>query len=384
MKKLLLATLIGGLTLNTAFAGPALPTVYGKLDVSLDGINADQKYNTYKVDSNNSLFGLKGDEKLTDALSIFYLIEWTINTDGDGTDLGQRNRYVGLKHETLGSVKLGKFDSYIKRLGGQDLFDNYAANTVDIAGTLTGENRINNTVSYETPTFKTQAGDLQWNLLLAQGERQTKAGADLQVISGSGGVQAAGNHVADGVSTSITYKNKVGITAGLGYDHAIPSTWLGIGNPVNPGTSNNALVSTDIVRAVATYDIKSVGLSLRALVQRAEVDKASSAIGTLNTPALANTIAKFNRVDDETGFVLGAAYKIPSYEKFTVKAQYNQATTSFKSVDSDFDVEQIALGLDYAFNTKTRAYGYIAQNTKEQGSLKIDTNTGGLGLEYKF
>lgn len=364
MKKLLLATLISGLSVNAAIAAPS---VYGKLDVSLDSINASNQSNVYKVDSNNSLFGIKGDEKLNDVLSVFYLAEWGISTDGDGTDLSQRNRYLGLKHEKFGSVKLGKFDSYVKRLGGQDLFDNYVANTIDIQGTLTGENRLNNTISYETPTIKLAPGDIQWNVLLAQGEDANKEVLGEKVSGTTGGAQAAGNHIADAVSTSLTYKSNIGVTAGLGYDHAVPSQWLAV---------SNGLVSSNIVRAVGTYDIKSIGLSLRALVQQAEVDKPS-------TSATAN-IAKFGLVDDETAFVLGAAYKIPNYDKFTVKGQYNQATTSFSKTFADYEVKQLAAGVDYAFNSKTRAYGYLAQNKKEQGSTEIKTNYGGVGLEYKF
>lgn len=376
MKKLLLAVLVSGLGINAASAAPAL---YGKLDVSIDRFDYDNSASTnkdnWKVDSNISLFGLKGDEKLTDDLSVFYLIEWQINTDGDGTDLGQRNRYLGLKSDKLGAVKIGKFDSYVKRLaGGVDLFDNYVANAVDITGTLTGENRLNNTVSYETPNFKVLDGDLQWNALLSSGEDNN----DDATVANPG--ETSGKSLADAWSTSLTYKNDSGVSAGLGYDSGVGSRWLGVaGTPV---------ATANIVRGTGAVNLKEVGLTLTALVQRATVDNANTTsaagAGGATPVTTAASISALNNVDDEFGYTLGASYKIPGYDKVSVKAQYNHATTSFKQITKDHDIDQIAAGVDYAFNTKTRAYGFLAQNTKDNGTTDNKTRYAGVGLEYKF
>ncbi|MFX9031526.1 porin, partial [Acinetobacter baumannii] len=78
----------------------AAPTLYGKLNVTIDQVdnkNFDGKSDVTEVNSNASRIGVKGEEKLTDNLSAVYLAEWQINADGDGTDLGQRNRYIGIK-----------------------------------------------------------------------------------------------------------------------------------------------------------------------------------------------------------------------------------------------------------------------------------------------
>ena len=364
MKKQLLALLLAGLGVNSAFAAPSL---YGKLDVSVDRIDYDQgssNNDNWKVDSNNSLFGIKGDEKLTDDLSAFYLIEWQVNVDGDGNDLGQRNRYVGIKSEKFGAAKIGKYDSYVKRLG-VDFFDNYVANSVDISGTLTGENRLNNTVSYETPVLKTTNGDFQFNALLAAGEDNN----DGAVVNGAG--DSSGKNLADAWSTSITYKNVNGISAGLGYDSGVASRWLGVaGVPI---------VTTNLVRASGSLNIKDVGLTLIGLVQNATVDHA-------NTTNIAGAAVRalLDNVDNELGYVLGASYKIPNYDKVSVKAQYNHATTSYKNATKDYDVDQIAAGVDYAFNSKTRAYGFLAQNNKDNGTADNKTRYGGVGLELKF
>ena len=366
MKKVLLATLVAGLSAGSVYAAP---TVYGELDVSVDRIDADKSLSpavkdNWKINSNNSLLGVKGDEKLTDSLSVIYLAEWGVSGDGDSADWTQRNRYVGLKHDKLGSLKVGKFDSYVKKLGGVDLFDNYVANTVDIAGTLTGENRLDNTVSYETPALKVLGGDIQWNALVASGEDNS----DDATVTAAG--STSGKSLADAWSTSVTYKHPVGLSGGIGYDSGVGSKWLGV--------SGSPIVTTNIVRASGSFDIKELGLSLRALVQRAEVDNANT------NSAGATAVATLNNVDDETAFVLGGAFKVPGFEQLSLKAQYNHATTSYKKTTKDVEIEQVAVGVDYAFNSKTRAYGYLAQNTKDTGITDTKTRYAGVGLEYKF
>ena len=377
MKKVLLATLVAGLGVGSV---QAAPTVYGKLDASVDFVDKQKPTkDTVQVNANNSLFGVKGEEKLTDSLSVLYLIEWQVSSDGDDIsgvtstdgktngnklDLAQRNRYIGLKHDKLGSIKIGKNDTYVKRLGSIDLFDNYVANAVDIQNTITGENRLDNTISYETPNIKLLGGDFQFNTLVAAGEDNT---SDSAVSNG----KASGHGLADAISSSVTYKNdNAGIWTGIAYDKSVPSRWLAVDNGV--------FAETNTVRAIANYTIKPAGLSLRAIVQRAEVDESKTASSSAS-------IAKLDKVNNETGFILGAAYTIPGYDKVTVKAQYNQSKTSFKgNAYKDFDLDQIALGVDYAFNSRTRAYSYLAQYNKDDGAKDTKTRYGGVGLEYKF
>lgn len=374
MKKSLLAVLVAGVGLNAAYAAP---TVYGELDVSVDQIDVTDKIkpantgDSWKVDSNNSLIGIKGEENLTDAISVVYLAEWAVNADGDGannTDLTQRNRYVGLGYKGFGTVKIGKLDSYVKKLGAVDLFDNYVGNAVDINGTLTGENRINNVVAFESASFPVLGGKVQANVFFSPGEDIKIDGAPTLVSNGN----AVGDELANAWSTSVGYKNEdVGLSGGVGFDKSIPSRWIGV---------SNGWAKTDILRASGSYNIKPIGLTLIALVQRAEVASAGSAADKDGLSAK----AAFENVDDETSFVVGGAYKIPNFEKLTLKAQYQQATTSFNKGKKDFDVDQISIGADYALNSKARTYVFVAQNTKDNGTKDAETNYGGIGLEYKF
>jgi predicted porin len=71
--------------------------LYGKLNVTLDQVdNSDFAGNDVTaLNSNASRIGVKGEEKLTDKVSVVYLAEWAISTDGSGsdTDLSMRNRF---------------------------------------------------------------------------------------------------------------------------------------------------------------------------------------------------------------------------------------------------------------------------------------------------
>lgn len=130
-----------GLLATTTFAAP---TLYGEIDASIDYLpekNATKgNKDVVEITSNNSLIGVKGDEKLTDRLSAVYGIEWGLSADGDSTDWSQRNRFVGLKDAQLGTVKIGSYDTPVKQLSSTVDTFNYVGNKADIAGIFAGEN----------------------------------------------------------------------------------------------------------------------------------------------------------------------------------------------------------------------------------------------------
>jgi len=114
------------------------------------------------------------------------------------------------------------------------------------------------------------------------------------------------------------------------------------------------------------------GLMIKALYQTSEVE---NKLG--NDEAAAN-------IDDSNGWLIGAEYKVPNYANWTVKAQYSQNSTSFKTEQADFDAQQILLGLDYAFNKQVKVYGYTGYSTFEQADAKDKQPVVGTGLEFKF
>ncbi len=353
----------------------AAPTLYGEIDASIDYLPEDNASpvsdrDVVEVSSNSSFIGLKGEEKLNDRLNAVYAIEWGLSADGDSTDWTTRNRFVGLKDAQLGTLKVGAHDTPLKQLSSPvDTFNNYVANKADVNGIFTGEARISNAVIYESPAIKLPTGAIKVNALLASGE-------DSGIVKGNGSSKTAGRGLGDAWSASVVYDSPV-VVAGIAYDKAIPSNFAGRGfvnastPEVTAGAAGSAFAAANTLRAIGRVNIDG-GLALKALYQTSEVEDAAG-----------NELPAAD-IDDSQGWLLGAEYNLPTAKAWTVKAQYSQNTTSFKSAKSDFDAQQIFVGADYAFNKQVKAYGYAGYLTLEQGSNETKQPVVGTGLEYKF
>ena len=360
----------------------AAPTFYGEIDLSLDHVAANNSNgvkdrNITDLNSNNSFLGLKGDEKLTDRLSALYQAEFTFYADeggsgGTGDAFVPRNILIGLKDEKLGTLKVGKIDTPVKQLSAiVDTFNNYVANNGDIHGIMGGENRLDNTIVYEAPSFKVGTGKIDAKVQLATGEGKDK------ITSTKGGYTVAGTGLGDSWSSSVVYSDKA-LTAGIGYDKGVPSRLLarGFDNTDPAGREvggSNLIAELNTVRAIGRYNLDN-GLSLRALYQTSEVDNA-------NTSA---NVTLANQVDDAQAWLLGAEYTLPNAKAWTVKGQYSQSSVSFNNATSDYDVDQIIAGVDYAFTKQVKVYGTAGYATIEQGSNKDSQVLVGTGFEYKF
>lgn len=368
MKIKIVTAAVLSLLATTTFAAP---TFYGEIDASVDYLpekNATKSNkDVWEISSNSSFLGLKGDEKLTERLSAVYAIEWGFSADGDSSDWTQRNRFVGLKDAQLGTLKIGKHDTPVKQLSSVvDTFNNYVANKADIGGIFTGENRIDNVLVYESPAVQLLDGAFKVNALLATGESSG-------IKATSGGAKVAGRGLGDAWSASVTYENPL-LVAGIGYDKAIPSNFLGRGflnasDKAIPGEQLFAAANT--IRAIGKVTPLE-GLALKALYQTSEVEKATgNAAGSEN-------------IDDAQGWLVGAEYNLPQAKNWTVKGQYSQNDTSFKNDTADFKAKQVIAGADYAFNKQVKTYGYAGYLTLEQASKKDKQPVAGLGLEFKF
>ena len=366
----------------------AAPTFYGEIDLSLDYVAADNAKGSDRditdLNSNNSFIGLKGDEKLTDRLSALYQAEFTFYGDegqsGSGDVFNPRNLLIGLKDEKLGTLKVGKIDTPVKQLSAVvDTFNNYVANNADIHGIMGGETRIDNTVVYETPSFKVGAGKVDAKLQLATGE------GNGVIKSTKGGFTTAGRGLGDSWSSSVVYSDKK-FVAGLGYDKAIPTRLLARGflnaDSKEVNVANNLIAETNNLRAIGRVNLDN-GLSLRALYQVSEVENA-------NASSSEAQIATAKNIDDAQAWLIGAEYNLPNAKAWTVKAQYSYSDVTFKDktldkqIGQDFEVNQIIAGVDYAFSKQVKVYGTAGYLTIEQGSNEDTQVLLGTGFEYKF
>ena len=366
MKKVLLAAAIATLSLSTA---QAAPTLYGKLNVSLDQIdkNGFKDESVTKVNSNASRIGVKGEEKLTDKLSAVYLAEFGFAADGSGSDAewSARNRFLGVKADGIGTLKFGKYDSYLKTAAGnnQDIFNDHTE--LDMTAVLAGEDRLNNVVGFESD--KALLGGLAFNIQFQQGEESEST--DSTVIGNKG----SRNGFGDGISGSITYENKdYGIAAAVAGNHAIASKY---------SAYSLGGIYSDAVRVTGSIDLKAAGIDglvFGALWQTAQPSDDTVTTSSSTTPAV---ITSYKGLQEDS-FGVTAAYAIPS-TPIKLKAEYISATTQSDG-RNDRQQDLYGIGADYNINKQARVYGVVAQQKRDWLDKNDKKTVIGLGMEYNF
>ena len=357
MKKLLLAATVAAMGVSAA---QAAPTLYGKINLSVDQIqnNDFEKDEDFtELNSNASRIGVKGEEKLTDNVSAVYVAEWEISADGDESDaqtFKKRNLFGGLKFTNVGTLKAGFFDSYFKDAAGkyQDIFNDH---TLDITNTMYGEDRLKNSIGFETD--KKMLGGLQFNILAQQGEDATKDYA-------TSGQKGKRDGFGDSISTSLTYENKeVGVALALAGNFGVQGKYAGL---------DDKKLYSDAVRVTGSYDFSKIGangLVLGALYQQAEPT---------------DDIKGFEGLE-EKAWLISSTYKVGN-TPWVVKAQYQTAETTADAFN-DITIDQYGIGVDYNLNKQTRFYGVLAQQKLDITGVDLEEDNKtvfGLGMEYNF
>jgi len=351
MKKLLLATAVAALSVSAAHAAP---TVYGKVFLTGDYMDSDYDENylvnkgttsapnwvnpqddsAFKLNSNASRIGFKGEDDLTDTTKLVYQLEYGIDVDADTNGKGQfysRNTFIGLAHKTMGTLIAGRHDTPFKLAkGNADVFNaNSATLSIDNAGPRgyvnLGENRVNNVVAYKSPTIVGMPLTFTAAVNLSEVDKDT----DISTTEKDEG--------ANGYSASLAYDQN-GVYLAAGYD-------------------NNMGVEDTAWRLAGTVDMGKMnmvqGLTLGALYQNADL---------------------FNVNDDAKTWLISGKYAIAN-TPWTAKAQY--INTDFGNNDSS----EVAVGGEYAFNKATTGHIYAGQISRD--NYKDDTIVG-TGIEYKF
>ncbi|AKU13591.1 outer membrane porin [Azoarcus sp. CIB] len=86
-------------------------TIYGRLNTSLEQTKVQGEDSVTKMINNSSRIGFRGNEDLGGGMSALFQIESGFNSDAGGGNLASRDTFVGLKSNTLGTVKLGRITS---------------------------------------------------------------------------------------------------------------------------------------------------------------------------------------------------------------------------------------------------------------------------------
>ncbi|MFZ5757520.1 MAG: porin [Pseudomonadota bacterium] len=336
MNKKLLALAIGAAVAMPVVAEAAGPTLYGKINVTLDSVETDTgvpatSTDVWSLNSNASRLGVKGDaETGVTGLTGLYYAEYEIDADDGATPFKQRNIYAGLKG-AFGTLKLGKMDTPLKEAQGKvDQFNDLAA---DIKNVMPGETRADNMIQYSSPKL---ADMFTVNLAVMPAENTNVDGE-------------AGNEdgIADSISASVVLESGA-FYAALAMDQSMTSA-----SAVDTFTSGRA----DITRLVGAY--KTDAFEVGAIFQTAE---------EVGTGAAS---------EDEAMFLSGAF--VSGDWKF--KAQYGVGEGDV----NDREKTMMAVGADYKLGKSTTVFGYYSTvETDNAAPPDTEITTLALGLEQKF
>lgn len=387
MKRKLLPMLIAGLSAGIVHAADNIPTVYGKVNVTLnkyefDGIatptTSYTSLDNWKLESNASRLGVKGDYALAEGLKAVYKLEYEIYPDsdkqGDGTSpFKQRNTYAGLQG-SWGTLFAGKNDTPLKATAAEtvQLFKDLPL--ADFKYVMVGENRENNIIQYATPNLSGFILSLQ----IEPGEDSGSKGA-----SGTTSTSHTNNGILDKYSAALTYKLNT-LYLALADDHNV----------------NN----TNIVRAVGQYGIGPV--TVGALWQKADRNYSTTNTGALsgfltlpsalpgpNTTTLTNPLTDFTPTGavykSQDAYALSAAWNIDAW--WTIKGQYAHSTAELDSATatySDTTLKNYVFGVDYKLSNNAKVFAYYAAIDSEGDDVKFDgtlkDKTYAVGWEFKF
>ena len=361
MKKIAIASAIA---LASITAAHAAPTVYGKAFLTLDYVSTDYDAanktdeDTFKLTSNQSRIGFKGDDDLTDTTKLIYQLEYQINPDDDSQQFRSRNTYVGLAHNTLGTVLAGRHDTPLKL--AQNKVDVFNSTLLDMKNAgVSGENRSNNTLAYQSPVIV----GMPVSFMAATALSETDADGNILVSAASGTKPAVyrDRKVKDNGYSALLAYDKNGVYLAGAYDKDMGA------NNVNTGVIDNTW------RLVAGLDMGKMnmvsGLTLGALYQQSQYYDNYSIVNN-------NRVNKAS--EDEKSWLISGKYKVGA-TPWAVKAQYVN-TTDEKGV-KDNDVNEIAVGGEYAFNKATTGHIYAGQISRDNNK---DETIVGTGIEYKF
>ncbi|VWX30115.1 Porin [Moraxellaceae bacterium 17A] len=353
MKKIAIASAIA---LASITAAHAAPTVYGKVLLTGEYTDVDDKTSknddtsNTKLVSNSSRIGFRGEDDLTDTTKLVYQLEYGIDVDADSNarktnqQFYSRNTYIGLAHNTMGTLLAGRHDTPFKLAkGGVDVFNDY--DNVGLGKLMAGEQRVDNVIAYKSPTLVgtpvTFLGAVSLDECSKNDDDKCLVTAAVPATGTTPAKPAVYRDKKNAYSAMVNYDQN-GVYIGLGYDNSV------YGN------------DTSGWRVAGSLDMGKMnmvdGLTLGALYQDYD----------------------FNTDDNEQSWLLSGKYKIGA-TPWAVKAQY--IDTSNQSGVKDRDATEVALGAEYSFNKATKGHLYAAQIDTDNVSDK--TIVGG-GLEYKF
>jgi predicted porin len=172
--------------------------LYGQVKAGMQSDAISHGETQTRVEDYTSYVGFKGEEALGDGLRTVWQVENRVHADGkDSEGFSTRQTFVGLKSESMGTVRVGYLDSALNDMGQVDpwsysaLFQSrydekgalvpnatsFGANGLGVF-TRTGQ-RLKNAVRYDSPELSGWSGTLSYGF----GEDKTKTRKASDIVS---------------------------------------------------------------------------------------------------------------------------------------------------------------------------------------------------------
>lgn len=422
-KKLIALAVAAALVPAAAMADSGNVTIYGKMDVSFDNVNAGKVDDTNQaanasaksagrvngINSNQSFIGFKGAEDLGNGLSGIWQVETLVSPDTNATGAAQgntfssRNSFVGLSSKTAGTALLGRHDTPYKLATRRlDAFADGIADNRSImggganaGGQATFDGRNNNTLAYITPSFSGFHAAIGY-VLLSENPANTAATSTNSDNTQNKAWSLAGIYDMGPVFASLAYEQHAfghnGANTPLTTADAKEKAWkLGVGYKLDALTLGLA------------YEKLSDDLNRNSTAAGAN-GTCNAPVGGTNTTATALYTGK--ECSGNKNWYLSAKYDMGNN---TIKAAYTKAGD--RTIGSKTGADQWSLGVDHNFSKRTAVYalwtrlsndtygtyaiGGITSNgaykTSNNQSPVVGTNAGGmkqdalsLGVRHSF
>ena len=346
VKKITLAALIIGAFASSAQAQSNV-TVYGIADAGIVHESGGKNGDLTRLGSgigSSSRFGFRGAEDLGNGLSAIFTLEGAVKIDTGigGSGLFDRQSFVGVKSNTLGSVTLGRQYTpfYLTLTQVADPFGGgYSGSAKNLIPSVGANTRSSNTVLYASPEFSGFSGTAAYSL----GEQASDSaagrqfGASVGYANGPLNVRLAHNAVNND------------ITAGA-------ATTAAPARSETLGRNTLFAVNYDFIVAKAYF----------AYGQNKGFNSSVFANGTAYTAATSPVRAS----RDNTNLLLGAT--VPVGAAGTIMASYIRKDDKERF---NRDAEQFAIGYSHALSKRTSAYTTFAKlNNKNGASYTVGDN----------
>lgn len=304
-----------------------------------------------RVSNNTSVLGFKGAEDLGGGLKGIWQIEQVIDLTGDtsGTGFGTRDTFIGVAHDTFGTLRIGRYNSpYKSSTRALDIFHYRLGDYRNIIGNVNGVNLYNNrnpnSLTYTSPSFSgfTVAGQVA---ALTNDENTPEV-----PNVGDRAYSVSALYDNGPLFGSLAYEMREGFTP---FD--VTNVGNGFGNPFVIPTGP----TTDSTGLKLGLGFNIAGFKLGFVAERLEEDDIDSTV-------------------DRDAYYVSAAYALGNN---VLKAAYGIARDS--DAPGDDEGQNFTVGLDHNFSKRTTVYAlYSRVENDALGKYGLGTGISPSGAGY--